>query len=146
MTEKQRRQNHMRFGLAICAYTLNSSPGNDDFFFTAVNHMNHGGPNVVNDPNQREMIARLNLNAGRRAICLSDFNAAIKLFRQGIDFLESDHWISQYDISIELFDAAAEASCVTDNRDDVTFYTEKLTAHAKCHDDKLNCEQMMSML
>jgi predicted ATPase len=55
------------------------------------------------------MLAALNLKAGRLALTYSDINAALKLFEHGISFLESDHWHSQYVLSIDIFDSAADA-------------------------------------
>jgi predicted ATPase len=68
-----------------------------------------GGKGVLSDPSQTNMIAALNLKAGKRAITYSDFNVAHKLFQHGISFLESDHWQSQYFLSIDLFNSAADA-------------------------------------
>ena len=71
---------------------------------------------------------------------LSDYNAALKMFEHGISFLESDHWTAQYSLSIDLFDSASEAACLTNKSEKVTFYTNQVFAHAKGPDDKLSCE------
>ena len=71
--------------------------------------VNRGGPGVPLDPSQREMIASLNLKAGKRAVAFSNFNAALKLFEHGVSFLPSDCWATQYTLSVDLFNAAAEA-------------------------------------
>ena len=64
---------------------------------------------MVSDPSQSNMLAALNLKAGKLAITYSDFNSALKLFEHGISFLESDHWHNKYVLSIDLFDSAADA-------------------------------------
>ena len=82
--EQQRLENHMRFGLAICSHALNDAGvKNDDLFFVAVNQINRGGPNILTDPNQKVMIAALDLKAGNRSIELSDCSTALKLFEHG---------------------------------------------------------------
>ena len=137
MTEQQRRINHMRFGLALAE---SNSAENDELAFLAVNQINRGGPDAVLDPSQKFVFAGLNLRAGRRAINLSDYNAAFQLFQHGISFLGDNHWAAQYDLSLDLFDAAAEAACVLNRLPEVNLYSKQLYDHAKCFDDKLNCK------
>ena len=71
--------------------------------------VNHGGPGALTDPRKRKMAASSNLKAGNRAVASSDFNTAFKLFEYGVSFLSNDHWTVDYDLSVCLFDAAAEA-------------------------------------
>jgi predicted ATPase len=140
MTEQKRRSNHMLFGLALCNHALRGGADDDELFFVAVNQMNRGGPGTLTDPNQKTMVAKLNLKAGKRAIDLSDYNTAFPLFEHGISFLGSDHWVAQYDLSIDLCEAVAEAACVLKRLPDVNLYSNQLYDHARCFDDKLNCK------
>ena len=126
--------------MAICSYTLDNCPNNNQLFFTAVTQINHGGPSVVSDSSQRTIIAKLNLKAGKLSIVLSDYATALSLFEHGISYLGDDKWTSEYNISLDLFDAAAEAACVLNKNATVTSYTEQLVDNAKSFDDSLNCE------
>lgn len=74
----------MRFGLALFANRLSDQPENEELFFAAINQTNSGGPSVVYKPGKRAIIAGLNLEAGRRAIKLSDYRSAYRLFGHGI--------------------------------------------------------------
>ena len=140
MSEQKRKENHMRFGLAICANSMAGGEEKDGLFFTAVNQMNKGGPEVLPDLSQRTTIAMLNLKAGRHAILFSDFHNALKLFKHGIQFLDqANHWEKQYTLSLDLYDAISEVACITNDRASVQMYTEELVAHATNFDDKLNC-------
>ena len=114
-------------------------------------------------------MASLNLKAGKRAVAFSDFNAALKLFEHGLSFLTSDSWSTHYLLTVDLFDAAAEAgrwlpslletlfigqehapshklflifvtACITNDRKAVTLHSNEVVRHATCFDDKLNCE------
>ena len=140
MPEQQRRKNHMQYGMTLCSRTLNNCPDNNELFFTAITQINHGGPSVISDPSKRILIAKLNLRAGKLSIILSDYASALSLFDHGISYLEDDKWTSEYNISLDLFDAAAEAACVLNKNEAVTSYTEQLVANAKSFDDSLNCE------
>ena len=142
MSQQEQRNNHMQYGMALCSHTLNNSTDSNELFFTAITQINHGGPSVVSDPNQRRILSLLNLKAGRLSIVLSDYASALSLFEHGISYLEGDHWTGHYKISLDLFDAAAEAACVLNKNSEVTSYTEQIVAHAKSFGDSLNCEQM----
>lgn len=142
MPDQKRREYHMRFGLALCASSMIGGIENDsELFFLAVNQINKGGPGIISDPAQKNTIAALNLKAGRLSMTLSDSNTAFKLFKHGISFLDqATHWESQYDLSLELFDATAESAAVVNDRESVAFYADQLVAHARCYDDKVNCK------
>ena len=95
---------------------------------------------MVYDNRQKCILARLNLDAGKSSIDLSDNSTAFQFFKHGISFLGQDNWATEYSLGLELFDAAAEAACVLNDSASVTFYSEKVFSNAKCSNDKLNCE------
>ena len=130
----------MHYGTALCLYTLDNCPDNNELFFTAINQINHGGPSVTSDLNQRTTLAKLNLKAGNLSIESSDYTTALSLFEYGILYLGDDKWSSNYELCLDLFDAAAEAACVLHKNEAVTSYTEQLVENAKSFDDSLNCE------
>ena len=100
MTDQERKEKHMKYGLAICAHSMGGGDENDELFFTGMNQINEGGAGVLPDPTQRGLIATLNLKAGKRATILSDWNTAFNFYRHGISFLDhsEDHWETQYNL------------------------------------------------
>jgi predicted ATPase len=139
MPLQERLASHMRFGLAICSHSLDSE-GNDDRFFAAINQINRGGADVLQDTNQKVMIAALNLKAGRRSMELSDFCTALQLFEHGMSFLDhSEHWVSHYSLSLDIFDGAVEVACHLNNTASVRKFSAEVFTHAKCDDDRLKC-------
>ena len=140
MSQQEQRMNHMQYGMAISSYTLVNCPDNNELFFTAITQINHGGPSVISDPSQSTILAKLNLKAGKLSIVLSDYATALSLFEHGISYLGDDKWASEYEISLDLFDSAAEAACVLNRYAAVGSYTEQLIANAKSFDDSLSCE------
>ena len=143
MSEEQQKANHMQFGLALSLHTANME--NNEIFFTAIAQVNKGGPDCLYDTSQKGIIARLNLQAGKLSIVLSDYTTALSLFKHGISYLGSDCWTAEYELSIELYDAAAEAACVLSENSAVTSYTKQLVTHARSFDDSLNCEYLCGM-
>ncbi len=140
MSEQQRRDNHVRFGLVLCNHTLKYDAENEELLFVAVNQLNQGGSGSVHDPSLKNVIAELNLKAGRRSIDLSDYNTAFKLFQHGISFLGDEKWTLQYQLSVALYDVVSGAAFVLNNLAAVRFYTDEVVTHARCFDDKLNCK------
>jgi predicted ATPase len=140
MAMQARLDTHMRFGLAICSHVLDRAGDSDDLFFAAVNQINRGGATSLPDSKQKVMVAAWNLKAGRRSIELSDYSTALKLFEHGISFLDQEErWADQYNLSLDLFDAAAEMACALNNGAAVGKLSREVGVHAKCDDDRLNC-------
>ncbi|KAL7546921.1 LOW QUALITY PROTEIN: hypothetical protein ACHAWF_011795, partial [Thalassiosira exigua] len=140
MAIQDRLDNHMRFGLAICSHVLDRAGDSDELFFAAVNQINRGGADTLPDSKQKVMVATWNLKAGRRSIELSDYSTALKLFEHGISFLDQEErWVDQYNLSLDLFDAAAEMACALNNGAAVGKLSQEVGVHAKCDDDRLNC-------
>ena len=133
----------MQYGMTLCSHTLNNCPDNNELFFTAITQINHGGPSVISDFSKRTMIAKLNLKAGKLSIELSDYASALSLFDHGISYLGDDKWTSEYELTLNLFDAAAEAACILNKNAAVTSYTERVVAHVKSFDDSLNCKYLL---
>ena len=65
---------------------------------------------------------------------------AFKFFVHGISYLREDRWSAQYDLSVALYDAAAEAACALEKFQAVKSYTDILIENAHCFDDSLNCK------
>ena len=145
MLEQERREHQMSIGLALCSHAMGSHGGagaTDELFFLSINLINRGGVEMVYDPSQKSLIASLNLRAGKQAIGLSDCNTAFKLFEHGISFLGSDHWTTDYKLSIELFEAAAECASLLNKSSEVKLYSEEVVSNAMCFDDKVICERV----
>ena len=82
----------------------------------------------------------LSLRAGRMSIALSDYTTALKFFEYGISYLGEDRWTVYYDISVDLYDAAAEAASALEKFQAVKSYTDELVENAHSFDDSLNCK------
>ena len=134
----------MKYGLLLYSHTLTLGNGaaenNSGLFFTSVNQINKGGPDAIHSPDHRRKLAVLNLQAGKQSIILSDITAALEFFEHGISFLVEDRWTVHYQLSVDLFDAAAEAALALENNDAVKLYTDELVDNAVLFDDSLNCK------
>lgn len=137
MSSRERRVNHMRFGLSLYPRVIDKS--NDELLFLAINQINMAGSDSIFDADKKHVVASLNLIAGKRASQLSDFQTALSLFRHGILFLGADCWDKHYDTTLELYNSAAEAAVIVNDLDAVNLYFDAVNLRAKCVDDKLDC-------
>ena len=134
----------MKYGLLLCTHTfVNCTDNNSGLFFNSVNQINKGGPDAIQDPNQRSKVAELNLGAGRMSIVLSDYTMALKFFEHGISYLGDDRWAAQYELSLGLYDAAAETAGSLANIEAVKSYTDELIENAHSFDDSLHCKLLL---
>ena len=97
-----------------------------------------GGPAAVQDMSQTANVASLNLRAGKKAMEMSDFEAAYSYFDHGITFLPRTHWEEHYSLSLELFDLAAKCALTKGDFDSLTVLTEEVTTKTHDFKDKLN--------
>ena len=136
---EQRHKDHMKYGLTLCYHALTNR--NSSLFLKSITQINKGGPDIVhNNPMLMRYIAGLNLKAGRLSIKLSDYMNAFKFFQHGISYLGEDCWTAQYDLSLDLYDAVAEAAYSIGKNQAVNEYTRKLVDNAYSFEDSLHCE------
>jgi predicted ATPase len=111
----------------------------DRLLLTAVTQINQGGPQAVIDDEQAVVVADLNLDAGKKAMNMSDFFAAHSFFDHGISYLRlrREHWNEHYDLSLELFNLAAKSALMNAEHDSLKVLTEQIMHNAKCFEDKL---------
>jgi predicted ATPase len=134
----------MKYGILLCTHTLvNGVENNSSLFFTSVNQINKGGTDAIQDPNNRSKFAMLNLRAGKLSIVLSDYTVALKFFEHGISYLGDDRWAAQYELSLGLYDAAAETAGSLANIEAVKSYTDELIDNAHSFDDSLHCKLLL---
>jgi len=110
----------------------------DGFLFTAVSQLNLAGPEAVKDKRQYAIIANLNLRAGKKAMEMSDFEAAYSYFENGITFLRKRHWDEHYTLSLELFNLAANCALANSDITSLKLLSQQVLKKAQSFEDTLN--------
>ncbi|MEG3895398.1 AAA family ATPase [Microcoleus sp. SVA1_B6] len=77
--------------------------------FDIVGHLNRGRA-LLTQPSEQEALAQLNLKAGTKARSATAYAAARVYLQTGIELLQPDCWQNQYELTLNLYVAAAEAS------------------------------------
>ncbi len=90
---------HLQVGRLLLAGCGGEAP--EDRLFEIANHLNVG-QELVTDAYERVVLARLNLQAGRKAKASAAFQAALGYFEFGLRMLEEACWDSEYDLMLWL--------------------------------------------
>mmetsp|Transcript_10680 Transcript_10680/g.22399 ORF Transcript_10680/g.22399 Transcript_10680/m.22399 type:complete len:1400 (+) Transcript_10680:184-4383(+) len=109
-----------------------------DILFLILDNVNIGIKKFVVDPEDLIQIANLNLQAGNKAISVSSFHSAANYLEVGIGLLDEQSWVSHYDLTIQLYDAALEAYYAIGRFSSFELTAKQPIKHAKCFKDKLN--------
>ncbi|NLV26800.1 MAG: AAA family ATPase [Methanomicrobiales archaeon] len=104
--------------------------------FSIVRHLNV--PGVIRDIREdKRQSARLNLIAGKRAKKEAAYRSALQYFRKGITVFENEAFDADYQLSLELYQEAANAAYLTGQLDEMKKYADIVHQSAKTTLDKV---------
>ena len=104
--------------------------------FLIVNQMRYA-VDLLEDQNEKDGFALLCLRAGERAMTSAAFSLAADYLSQGIGLLSERHWRDQYQLSLDLFNTAAEVAYCNGNFDTVDVLLGAIFSNALSFDDML---------
>ncbi|GAB1541017.1 hypothetical protein NUACC21_36860 [Scytonema sp. NUACC21] len=114
--ESQKTTIHLQIGRLLLQ---NTSPETlPERIFEIVDHLNIGVKTYhLSSLHQEERseIARLNLMAGQKAKSAMAYEAAVQYLNIGLDLLAEDSWQTQYDLTLNLYEAAVYAEYLNTN-------------------------------
>ncbi|KAL7431919.1 hypothetical protein ACHAXM_002874 [Skeletonema potamos] len=125
---------HNLYGQALGFVAMRNN--DDKLLLTAAGQINHGGTKAVINGQQAVLVAKMNLDAGKKAMDMSDFFLADSLFVHGISYLRRGHWDEHYGLSLELFNLAAKCAMMNAEHDRVKILTGQIMRYVKCFQDK----------
>jgi len=105
--ESEKATTHFQIGQLL----LNQTSANDreEKIFAIVNHLNLA-IELISTPSERNRLAQLNLTAGDKAKTANAYHNAWEYFSTGLELLATDGWQTQYELTLALSVAAAEAA------------------------------------
>ncbi|MEJ2692406.1 MAG: histidine kinase dimerization/phospho-acceptor domain-containing protein, partial [Candidatus Thiodiazotropha sp.] len=109
ISEEERKAMHWRIGKLLLSDP--SQRKRDDRFFDAVNHLIVGAQRFATQK-EREDLAEMSLQAGRKAKARAAFAAAMDYFETGLELLGKESWEAHYRLVLTLHQEAAEAACL----------------------------------
>ncbi|MEG4244953.1 MULTISPECIES: AAA family ATPase [unclassified Microcoleus] len=105
--DSDKKETHLKIGQLLQQNC--SKIEQEEKLFDIVGHLNRG-IELIPQPSEREALAKLNLEAGCKARNSTAYTTARVYLQTGIDLLTADCWQSQYELTLKLYVAAAEAA------------------------------------
>ncbi|MBW4592306.1 MAG: AAA family ATPase [Brasilonema angustatum HA4187-MV1] len=105
--DKQKKNIHLEIGRLLLQNI--SVDALFDGLFDIVDHFNLG-VELVTYQQERNEIAKLNLMAGQKAKVGTAYGAAVEYLNVGLKLLSADSWHKEYDLTLALYEEAAEAA------------------------------------
>ncbi|MEG4585597.1 AAA family ATPase [Microcoleus sp. MOSTC5] len=138
--ENQKQATHLKIGqLFLHKY---SDIEREEKLFDIVGHLNLG-QELISQPSEREALAQLNLEAGRKARNSTAYAAANIYLQTGIDLLRANCWQSQYELTLNLYIAAAEAAYLNADLEGMEQMAELVLQEAKTILDKIKTYEIL---
>ncbi len=105
--ESKRPEVHLKIGREM----LKRIPEEEieEHIFNIVDQLNFGS-GLIADKKESEKLARLNLLAGKKAKLSAAFDSAFDYLKSGIRMLNKNSWQNQYELTLALYEEAAEAA------------------------------------
>ncbi|WP_009634539.1 AAA family ATPase [Synechocystis sp. PCC 7509] len=125
---------HLQIGRSLLEKTLPEQQS--DRLFAIVDHLDRG-LELVTDRAERSEIARLNLIAGQKAKAATAYEAALEYLTTGLKLLDTDSWLSEYDLTLSLYSEAAGAAYLQGCFDEMEQFVEGVLNNAKTAIDKV---------
>ncbi|MEG4129320.1 AAA family ATPase [Microcoleus sp. Pol1B3] len=103
--DDQKQATHLKIGQLLLQSS--SEIETEEKIFDIVGHLNQG-IELINQLSERSALAKLNLEAGRKARNSTAYAAANIYLQMGIELLTPQCWQTQYELALNLYVAAAE--------------------------------------
>ncbi|WP_392530440.1 AAA family ATPase [Nostoc sp. C117] len=105
--DEEKQFTHLKIGQLLWQNTSESQQ--EERIFEIVGQLNRGILLII-QPTERQQLAQLNLNAGRKAKEATAYGAAIHYFYSGMQLLPINSWEIAYELTRSLYEEAAEAA------------------------------------
>ena len=105
--DEQKQLTHLQIGQLLLQNTSESQQ--EERLFEIVSQLNCGIA-LITQPTERQQLAQLNLNAGRKAKEATAYGAAIHYLNYGMQLLTINSWEIAYELTRNLHEEAAEAA------------------------------------
>ncbi|HSF72539.1 MAG TPA: GAF domain-containing protein, partial [Microcoleus sp.] len=132
--DNQKQATHLKIGqLLLQKY---SEIEREEKLFDIVGHLNQG-IELINQLSEREALAQLNLEAGGKAKSSTAYTAANIYVQTGIALLRVNCWQSQYELTLNLYVAAAEIAYLNGDFDGIEQIAARVLQEAQTILDKI---------
>jgi predicted ATPase/signal transduction histidine kinase len=137
---EQLRATHLAIGRNLLGSV--TEPHLSRAVFDIVGHLNLA-VSLIDDPSERERLARLNLAAGRRALASAAYAPAHQYLQAGVALLDADAWRGAYQTALDLHVAAAQAAYLVGDDRELKRLVEAVLQNAASQLDRLRAQETL---
>jgi predicted ATPase/signal transduction histidine kinase/FixJ family two-component response regulator/tRNA A-37 threonylcarbamoyl transferase component Bud32 len=112
--DEQKKATHLRIGQLLLQNTTPEE--RKENIFALVNQLNYG-TELLTSQSEKYELAQLNLIAGQKAKAATAHDSAVKYLQLGLELLAEDSWNNQYELTLMLYEEAAEAAFLSGDFD-----------------------------
>ncbi|NEQ35452.1 MAG: GAF domain-containing protein [Okeania sp. SIO3I5] len=128
IAESEKQATHLKIGRLLLSNTPEQE--REEKIFDLVNQLNYGVELIV-QPEERQQLARLNLVAGNKSKGATAYSAAVSYLAVGRELLTSNSWQTQYELTLLLYESAAEAAYLNGEFEEMEKFIEVVLQEAK---------------
>ena len=114
----------------------------DQIIFDIVNHLNFGAI-LIESSKETIELAKLNLEAGQKAMLSYAYGSAYRYLKQGITYLPENCWQTHYRLVLDLKIELAEAACLNIQFDDMKVIIDETLSNINYIMDKIKLYQLL---
>ncbi len=140
LTEDQQRATHLAIGRSLLDELNDRQRARR--LFDILGHLNQGVA-LITDREERQRIAELNLDAGRRAIASAAYATAHRCLQVGVGLLDPGMWATAYATTLDLHVAAAQAAYLATDEAEMDRLVAEVTTHARTQLDRLRAQGIL---
>ncbi|AOW99552.1 hypothetical protein BJP34_08890 [Moorena producens PAL-8-15-08-1] len=138
--EDQKQLTHLSIGQLLLKNIPTAE--REEKIFDIVNQLNYG-LELITDQAQRDELAQLNRIAGEKAKGATAYEAAFNYLTVGLELLGQNSWQRQYDLTLALYQAAAEVAYLNTDFEQMEQMVEVVLAQGKTLLDKITAYQVL---
>ncbi len=130
---------HLRIGRRLFAHVTPQE--REERLFDLVYHWNKGYQ-LLTQASEKETLAQLNLDAGRKAKSSAAYMPAFSYFQAGLKLLDTKDWTNRHDLTLNLHVAATEAAYLCAEFEEMDRLANIVLKEAKNIGDEVNVIQI----
>ncbi|GAA4878504.1 AAA family ATPase [Paenibacillus vulneris] len=141
--KEQKKELHYQIG-QIMLQGL-SSEDLEEQLFEVANHLNLGKP-LLSSIEEKEQLARFNMQASGKAKSNTAYETALKYVTQAVQLLEPNHWTNQYELSFAIYLELAELEYLCGHFESAKRSFQIILNHARTRLEKADAYNLMMVL
>ncbi|MDJ0533203.1 MAG: AAA family ATPase [Xenococcaceae cyanobacterium MO_207.B15] len=141
--EEEKKTVHLQVGRLLVKNIKEDELQNK--IFDIVNQLNEGAA-LITEQLERDELAKLNLQAGKKAKASTAYESALIYFQEGINLLPLNSWKNQYDLTMNLHLEALESLYLNTKFEQVESFAENILEFSQNIAHTIKVYQMRNLL